>query len=81
MTIEIQLAQDDFNFLGYKLGERLEKDQIDQQVQELQLRGLKDTSSFLSECVDWNMNIGEGSNKEVLLRTLSSSPTKFNLDQ
>ena len=43
VTIEIQFAQDDFNFLGYKLGERLEDSQVESTMQELHLRGLKDT--------------------------------------
>lgn len=58
VTIEIQLAQDDFNFLGYQLGQRLDDDEVEKTVQELHLRGLKDTNDFLTQCVDWNMNIG-----------------------
>ena len=47
MTIEVQLAQDDFNFLGYQLGQRLEDDEIEKTVQELHLRGLKATTPGL----------------------------------
>ena len=42
VTIEIQFAQDDFNFLGYKLGERIQNDELDSIISELQLRGLKE---------------------------------------
>jgi len=66
VTIEVQLAQDDFNFLGYQLGQRLDDDEVERTVQELHLRGLKDTNDFLAQCVDWNMNIDPDAGKTWL---------------
>ena len=54
VTFEIQLPQDDFNLLGWQLGQRFKEEELEQKRQELQLRGLKDEDDLISQAIDWN---------------------------
>ncbi|MEM7011558.1 MAG: hypothetical protein AAF585_08760 [Verrucomicrobiota bacterium] len=51
-TFEIQLPQDDFNLLSWRLGERL--DDVTEAKDEQLLRGLVDEEAVMREVIDWD---------------------------
>lgn len=56
-TFEIQRAQDDFNFLSWQLGQKINEEDLERKRQEFQLRGLANLEVFLHEVVDWDKSV------------------------
>ncbi|CAG5096894.1 Oidioi.mRNA.OKI2018_I69.XSR.g14833.t1.cds [Oikopleura dioica] len=83
LTIEIQRPQDDFNFLAWKLGERINADQLVSMKNDNQLRGLQNVEEFVDRCIDWEMNVDPKSetiwktNKRVFKHTESFEMSKI----
>ncbi len=57
ITFEIQRPQDDFNLLGWQLGQRIPEAEIESRRREVQLRGLQDESDFVRQAVDWEASV------------------------
>lgn len=53
ITFEIQRPQDDFNLLGWQLGQRFKGGELGKKRNELQLRGLKDEEDLIEQAIDW----------------------------
>lgn len=57
LTLEIQTPQDDFNLLGWQLGQRFDSDEARLAAKkDTQLRGLTDEKALLDEAIDWDAN-------------------------
>ena len=54
VTFEIQLPQDDFNLLGFRLGEKIiTENERSQEFERLVTKGLKDEEDVLNQVIDW----------------------------
>ena len=54
VTFEIQLPQDDFNLLGFRLGEKIENEtERTKESERLLTKGLKDEEDVLNQVIDW----------------------------
>ena len=55
-TMEVQLPQDDFNFLAWRMGERPDDAERERLRRQMMLRGLPDEEALLREAVDWEVS-------------------------
>ncbi|CBY14028.1 unnamed protein product [Oikopleura dioica] len=49
--------------LAWKLGERIDHDNLKAMREDNQLRGLRNTEEFLDRCIDWEMNSDQNSQR------------------
>lgn len=52
-TLEIQLPQDDWNYLCWRIDQKFNDKEIEQKRKELMLRGLKDEEDVFNQTVRW----------------------------
>eukprot|EP01121_Diplochlamys_sp_Union-15-3_P016450 TRINITY_DN5589_c0_g1_i5.p1 TRINITY_DN5589_c0_g1~~TRINITY_DN5589_c0_g1_i5.p1 ORF type:complete len:372 (+),score=69.24 TRINITY_DN5589_c0_g1_i5:26-1117(+) len=54
ITFEIQKPQDDYNFLAWQLGQKINDKDLPELYQQNVLRGFKDEKDLLEQAIDWN---------------------------
>ena len=57
VTFEIQRPQDDFNLLAWRMGSKVNSENLPAHKESLQLRGLKDEKNLFEQTIHWEMNI------------------------
>ena len=57
LTLELQTPQDDFNMLSWRMGERIDAEEMTDAKEGIQLKGLPSEEVLFDEAVDWDINI------------------------